>query len=79
MSKLLNDLFKEFANREERGLKKYGTTMDRNDLSLDEWIQHFKEKLMDGLLYLQKIQNDTQEHTHCKEEDSRNTKRVTGH
>jgi hypothetical protein len=77
MSKLLNDLFKEFANREERGLKKYGTTMDRNDLSLNEWIQHFKEELMDGLLYLQKIQNDTQKHTHSKEEDSRNTKRVT--
>ena len=56
MSQLLGKLFAEFVEREERGVKKYGTTMDRNDLSLDEWIQHLKEELMDGLLYLEKIQ-----------------------
>jgi hypothetical protein len=59
MSNLLNQLISEFQNREERGFKKYGTTMDRTDLSFSEWLQHFKEELMDGLLYLQKIQNDS--------------------
>jgi hypothetical protein len=58
MSNLLNQLISEFQSREERGFKKYGTTMDRTDLSFNEWLQHFKEELMDGLLYLQKIQND---------------------
>ncbi len=62
MSKLLDQLISEFENREQRGLRKYGTSMDRTDLSFDEWLQHFKEELMDGLVYLQKIQNlyDTQ-------------------
>ena len=57
MSKLLDELISEFTNREQRGFLKYGTTMDRQDLSLEEWMQHFKEELMDGLCYLQKLQN----------------------
>ena len=73
MSNLLNQLISEFQNREERGFKKYGTTMDRTDLSFSEWLQHFKEELMDGLLYLQKIQNlyDTQRFPDYQEADSR--------
>jgi hypothetical protein len=74
MSQLLAKVFAEFIEREERGFKKYGTTMDRNDLSLDEWIQHLKEELMDGLLYLQKIQTiyDAQRHSDYQKADSRN-------
>ena len=62
MSKLLDQLISEFENREQRGLRKYGTSMDRTDLSFDEWLQHFKEELMDGLCYLQKIQNIIEKH-----------------
>ena len=74
MSQLLGKLFAEFVEREERGVKKYGTTMDRNDLSLDEWIQHLKEELMDGLLYLEKIQTlyDAQRHSDYQKADSGN-------
>jgi hypothetical protein len=73
MSNLLNQLISEFQSREERGFKKYGTTMDRTDLSFDKWLQHFKEELMDGLVYLQKIQNDydTQRFSDYQEADSR--------
>jgi len=71
MSKILNELISEFENREQRGFLKYGTTMDRTDLSFSEWLQHFKEELMDGLLYLQKIQNDTQRLPDYQEADSR--------
>jgi hypothetical protein len=73
MSKLLDQLISEFQSREERGLRKYGTSMDRTDLSFDEWLQHFKEELLDGLVYLQKIQNlyDTQRFPDYQEADSR--------
>jgi len=71
MSKILNELISEFENREQRGFLKYGTTMDRTDLSFSEWLQHFKEELMDGLLYLQKIQNDTQRLSDYQKADSR--------
>ena len=29
----------DLLDRSERGIAKYGTTMDRGDLSLEEWIQ----------------------------------------
>lgn len=79
MSKLLKDLISEFEMREQRGFQKYGTTMDRKDLSFEEWLQHFKEEMMDGLLYLQKLQNlinDTQRLPNYQKEDSRINERT---
>lgn len=74
MSKLLDQLISEFEKREKRGLRKYGTTMDRTDLSLSEWVQHALEEAMDLSLYLTKIKqqlNDTQRFADYQEEDSR--------
>jgi hypothetical protein len=74
MSKLLDELIKEYESREGRGFSKYGTTMDREDLSLSEWVQHALEESMDLSLYLFKIKkllNDTQRRTYYQEEDSR--------
>lgn len=71
MSKLLDEVISEFKKREERGLSKYGTTMDREDLSLSEWIQHLREELMDAILYLKKLEYDTQRRTDYQEADSR--------
>jgi len=74
MSKLLDQLISEFQSREERGLRKYGTSMDRTDLSFDEWIQHALEESMDLCLYLNKIKqqlNDTQRFPDYQEADSR--------
>ena len=33
--------------------------MDRKDLSTLEWMIHFREELMDGLLYLERVIQDT--------------------
>ena len=74
MSKLLDQLISEFQNREEKGFLKYGTTMDRTDLSLSEWVQHALEEAMDLSLYLTKIKqqlNDTQRFSDYQEADSR--------
>lgn len=71
MSKLLDQLITEFQSREERGLRKYGTTMDRTDLNFSEWLQHFKEELMDGLCYLQKIENIIKENGSKIDESNR--------
>jgi len=45
----------QFKQRADFGLNKYGTNMDRTDLSLLEWIQHAQEEHMDAILYLEKI------------------------
>ena len=44
-----------FQQRSELGIKKYGVTLDRTDLSLMDWIQHTQEELMDAILYLEKL------------------------
>ena len=44
-----------FLKRGEIGYKKYGVTMDRNDLDIVEWIDHAIEEQMDNILYLTKI------------------------
>ena len=36
-------------------MKKYGTNLDRTDLSILEWIQHAQEEHMDAILYLEKL------------------------
>ena len=44
----------ELDARSIGGIKKYGTTLlENND---DDFLQHLKEELMDGILYIIKLQ-----------------------
>jgi hypothetical protein len=45
----------KFQIRSEIGKKKYGTTLDRTDLSVIDWINHAQEEHMDAILYLEKL------------------------
>jgi hypothetical protein len=47
-----------FAERAVMGKKKYGTDLDRTDLSVLEWIQHAQEEHMDAILYLEKLKRE---------------------
>lgn len=55
MDSVVQSVLKQFQERSELGQKKYGTTLDRNDLSFSQWVQHMKEELMDAILYLEKL------------------------
>lgn len=70
MSKILDEVIDDFRKREQRGIMKYGVTMDREDLLSHEWIQHMMEELMDAIIYLKKIQSGTQRRTDSKEANS---------
>jgi hypothetical protein len=52
---VVNSVINQFAKRSNVGVEKYGTTLDRTDLTMLDWIQHAQEELMDGILYLEKI------------------------
>jgi hypothetical protein len=41
--------------RAQRGLKKYGVTMDRTDLTQLDWLRHAQEEMLDGAVYLEKL------------------------
>lgn len=45
----------KFASRAKMGKEKYGVTMDRNDLEFWDWLNHFQEELMDGIVYAEKL------------------------
>ena len=44
-----------YKERSRVGIEKYNKTMDRNDLSTSEWLQHLQEELMDATLYIEKL------------------------
>ena len=45
----------KITQRANVGKKKYGTTMDRKDLTKLEWLKHAQEEAMDLAVYLEKI------------------------
>lgn len=52
---IVESVINQFKQRSDVGIRKYGVTLDRNDLSSLEWIQHLQEELMDAVLYLEKL------------------------
>ena len=53
--KVLESVIKQFRERSEVGIKKYNTTLDRDDLSYLDWINHAQQEAMDFVLYLEKL------------------------
>lgn len=51
---IVESVIKQFKDRSNVGITKYGVTLDRNDLSLIEWLEHTKQEQMDSVLYLEK-------------------------
>lgn len=55
MSKHEDKVCKKIQQRAEVGKKKYGTTMERTDLSVHEWLIHLQEELMDASVYVERL------------------------
>jgi len=55
MSKVEKNVVRKILMRAAVGKSKYGVTMERNDLSFKEWIQHLQEELMDAVVYIEKL------------------------
>lgn len=55
MDSIVQAIIAKFKIRSEIGKKKYGTDLDRTDLSVLDWIRHAQEEHMDAILYLEKL------------------------
>lgn len=44
---------KKLRDRQRTGLRKYGVTTERGDLSRLEWLRHAQEEAMDFAVYLE--------------------------
>ena len=56
--KIVESVINSFLTRSAIGIEKYGTTLNRTDLSSLDWINHAQEEAMDLILYLEKIKCD---------------------
>ena len=52
---IVRDVLKRFNARSLAGIEKYNTTLERNDLTGKEWLQHLQDELMDAVLYIEKL------------------------
>lgn len=48
----------KYYERSQTGIRKYGRTLDRDDLNLIDWLNHLQEELMDATLYIEKLKQD---------------------
>lgn len=53
MSKIEDEVCRKIQERAEFGLKKYGVTLERDDLTELEWLIHAQEEAMDLADYLE--------------------------
>jgi len=49
-----------YLKRSDEGVKKYGTTLEENNLTFLEWLNHLQEELMDATLYIEKLKDENQ-------------------
>jgi hypothetical protein len=55
---IVESVINQFKDRSKVGIEKYGTTLDRKDLTTLEWIEHAKQEAMDFILYLEKLKRE---------------------
>jgi succinate dehydrogenase flavin-adding protein (antitoxin of CptAB toxin-antitoxin module) len=58
--KFVQSVKEKFEQRSQTGIKKYNTTLERNDLNFLDWLNHLQEELMDATLYIEKLKDFAQ-------------------
>lgn len=58
---IVESVRQDLLDRSEVGIKKYNTTLDREDLDLIDWLEHSRQELLDGALYLTRAKKDVEE------------------
>ena len=62
LDSIVQNVISNFTNRAEIGFEKYKKNMDRNDLTIVQWIDHSIEEKMDDIIYMQKIKSELLKH-----------------
>ena len=60
----------KFEQRSQTGIKKYNTSLEREDLSFLDWLTHLQEELMDATLYVERLKTSYVEETQGKSKRS---------
>ena len=63
MSKFEERVIEQIRQRAIKGREKYGVTLEREDLSILDWLQHLQEELMDATAYIERLKEDYAKNT----------------
>ena len=55
--KIINRVIEKIQKRAEAGYKKYGVGLDKDEQTLDTWLNHLQEELMDAANYIEKARS----------------------
>jgi len=58
MSRIEEQVIDLLRSRAETGQRKYGVTMERDDLNFLQWLQHLQEELLDASVYVEKLKEE---------------------
>jgi len=58
MSRIEEQVIDFLRSRAETGKRKYGVTMEREDLNFLQWLQHLQEELLDAAVYVEKLKEE---------------------
>ena len=53
--KIIERVINKIKQRSDVGYKKYGVTLQDDDQTLDKWLTHIQEELMDAVNYIEKV------------------------
>ncbi len=66
LDSIVTEVINKFETRAQIGYQKYSATMDREDLTMNQWLEHAQEEAMDFILYITKIRRELAEKSFCK-------------
>lgn len=52
------EMMDKIYGRAKIGFKKYGVNTDRTDLTLEDWVNHTQEEMLDSYIYLNKVKEN---------------------
>ena len=55
--KIIERVINKIKSRSDVGYKKYGVTLHEDDQSLEVWLTHIQEELMDAVNYIEKAKS----------------------
>ena len=55
--KIIEQVINKIKSRSDVGYKKYGVTLQDDEQSLEVWLTHIQEELMDAVNYIEKVKD----------------------
>lgn len=58
-------IIRDIADRQQAGIKKYGTTVEKNQLTLRQWLDHAYQETLDKAIYLKRAMEEIDKESDC--------------